>query len=152
MKNLIKVSFAALLTAAMLFACNKSKKYSNRLGGNKWKVVSLKVGGSGVNDLPELLFKDCDIYKESCEGSWINKDEGRAAFVWQFRDKGKILEIANQTDHVHGLQDVKAAEQCIEFSGVYEVVKSKRRSLSIKSSVTHGHTGEEVNMELERKD
>lgn len=122
------------------------------MGGNKWKVVSLSISGSSVSGIPELLFKDCDIYKESCEGSWISPSGGRAQFVWQFRDKGQSLEIANQTDHVHGFEDVKAAEQCIEFSGVYEVIKSRRKFLNLKSTSTHGYKGQEVILELERKD
>lgn len=152
MTHYIKNIAVVLFTVSLLASCNKSKKYSKRMDGDKWKVVSLTVAGSEVTGKPELLFKDCDIYKESCEGSWIMPNDGRAAFAWQFRDKGKTLEIINQTDHVHGFADVAAADQCIEFSGVYEVIKSKRKSLTIKSNVTHGHNGQEVKMELERKD
>jgi hypothetical protein len=152
MKKILKGCVVMLLMIAAFSSCNKSKKYSNRVGGNKWKVVAITINGSTAGNLPELLFKDCDIYQESCAGTWITNDGGRATFFWQFRDKGKDLEIANQTDHVHGFQDVKAAEQCIEFSGIYEVESSTRKSFRIKSAVTHGHAGQLVEMTLERKD
>lgn len=141
-----------IVLAGSITFCNKSKMYSNRVEGNKWKITTITVNGNSQGNLPELLFKDCDIYNESCEGSWITGDDGRAQFAWQFRDRGKTVEIINQTDHVHGFQDVKAAEQCIEYSGVYEVIKCRRKSLSIKGKNAHGHAGEEVSIEMERKD
>jgi hypothetical protein len=152
MKNYILKTSTVILLIIVMLACNKSKKFSNRMGGYKWKIVTLTVNGTSETNLPELLFKDCDIYKETCKGTWISEEGGRAQFVWQFRDKGKVLEIANQTDHAHGIIDVKAADQCIAFTGVYEVIKSKRKSLVLKSTSITGHQGKEVNIELERKD
>lgn len=133
-------------------ACNKTKSNSNKLGGYKWEVKSLTINGTEISNKPTLLFKDCDIYKESCEGSWIGTDQGRAAFAWQFSDNGKKLEIANQTDHVHGIADVKAAEQCIEFTGMYDVQESKRKVLVIKSDMANGHKNKTVEIKLERID
>lgn len=152
MKNIIFKTASIIVLISLMISCNKSKKYSNRMEGNKWKITTISINGVAESNLPELLFKECDIYKETCEGTWISTEGGRAQFAWQFRDKGKTLEIANQTDHVHGNLDVKAAEQCISYTGVYNVVKSKRKYLSLKSSVINGHQGKEVILELERND
>jgi len=152
MKNIIQKSSFALLLIVALMACNKSNRNSRRVEGYKWKVTSINVNGNAETNLPTLLFKDCDIYNEVCKGTWISDEDGRAEFVWQFRDKGKTIEIANQTDHVHDVLDVKAAEQCIAFTGVYEVVNSKRKSLSIKSTKANAYQGKEVKIEMERLD
>jgi hypothetical protein len=149
-KNFRTISFFILL--GFTLACNKSKRYTNRLDGNKWKVVSITVNGLAQGNLPVLLFKDCDIYKESCKGTWISDGGGRAQFVWQFRENGKVLEISNQSDHAHTLADVKAGEQCIEYTGVYDVLKSKRKFIALKSTTVYGHPNNVVEINLDRAD
>lgn len=151
LQQLIKTTLLTGLFFGLAAGCSKSKHYAKRLDGDKWKVSAWSVDGGSLDNPPELLFKDCDVYEESCEGSWISLD-GRAQFVWQFREKGQVLEIANQTDHAHSLADVKAAEQCIAFTGVYSVKKSKRRWIQLQSSSTYGYPGKKVNIELERLD
>lgn len=150
MKTLVKKSVIIILSLVTIASCNKTKKYSNRMGGYKWELTSLTINGTEVTTKPVLLFKDCDIYKETCEGSWILNEDGRASFVWQFNNKGQKLEIANQTDHVHGIADVKAAEQCIEYSGIYDVVESKRQSITIKTNMANGHKNKDVVIKMQR--
>jgi len=152
MINKFQKIVAVILLTSTILACNKTKRYSNRIEGNKWKVTSIEVNGIAESSLPDLLFKDCDIYKETCNGTWISSEGGRAQFVWQFRENGKVLEIGNQTDHVHGILDVQAAEKCIAYSGVYEVVKSRRKTFSLKSTKLNGHLGKEVKIEMEKID
>lgn len=152
MINKFLKTLVVILLTCTISACNKTKRYSNRIEGNKWKITSIQVNGIADTSHPELLFKDCDIYKETCNGTWISPEGGRAQFVWQFRENGKVLEIANQTDHAHDILDVKAAEKCIEYSGVYEVMKSQRKTFSLKSTKINGHFGKEVKIEMEKKD
>jgi hypothetical protein len=109
-------TLALIILICTLVACNKTRRYSNRIEGNKWKVTSIQVNGVAESSLPELLFKDCEIYKETCNGTWLSNEGGRAQFVWQFRENGKVLEIGNLTDHVHSILDVKAAEKCIDHN------------------------------------
>jgi len=139
-----------LIFAVLITACNKSKKSSTRLDGSKWQVKDITIEGGSELKLPEVLFKECDIYEESCEGSWITPEGGRSSFIWQVRSKGKHFEISNQTDHVHGYLDVKAAEQCIKYTGVYNVVKSKRNKFIIESTVTSGYNGKKVQITFEK--
>jgi len=149
MKNINKI-IGILIIAILITACNKSKKYSKRLDGNKWQVKEITIEGGSESNLPEVLFKECDIYEQSCEGSWITPEGGRSAFIWQVRSKGKDFEISNQTDHVHGYLDVKAAEQCIKYTGVYTIVKSKRNQFIIESTVTGGYSGKKVQITFEK--
>jgi hypothetical protein len=148
MKNIL---FITGLLLAMV-SCNKTKTVSNRLDGQKWRVTELSVDGVNQSELPLFKFSECEIYKESCKGLWYLGEEGHSGFAWQIRDKGKILEFNNQADHAHGLEDVKAAEQCIAFSGVYKIIKSKRKSMECETSNAFGYAGKKVVLKMERKD
>jgi hypothetical protein len=134
----------------LLVACSKSKKYSRRIDGHSWNVVEMTVNGVPDPARPVLKFKDCEIYKESCTGTWNGASGGHSHIAWQFRNQGREFELSNQSDHAHDLQDVKAVEQSIRYSGVYEVVSSKRKSLSVRSTQTQGFPSETVVIRLER--
>jgi len=150
MKKIVYVAIFAL--AIFNYGCNKTKSVSNRLDEQKWNVTELSVDGVNQPQLPVIKFSDCEIYKESCKGLWYLGEEGHGGIVWQVRDKGKTLEISNQADHSHSIQDVKAAEQCIAFSGVYKIIKSKRKSMECETSNAFGFAGKKVVLKMERKD
>jgi hypothetical protein len=146
-----KILFFTWLLIAMV-SCNKTKTVSNRLDGQKWKVTELSVDGVNELELPRFKFSDCEIYKESCKGLWYLGEDGHSGFAWQIRDKGKTLEFSNQADHAHGLEDVKAAEQCIAFSGIYKVLVSKRKRMEFETSAAFGFPGKKVVLKMERED
>lgn len=148
MKRIICVSLL-LIVLFVSSNCNKTKFRSNRIDENKWEVTELSVDGQNITPLPTLKFNDCKIYKENCNGWWY-LGEGHAEIAWQFREKGKLFELSNQADHVHGIEDVRAAEQCIQFSGVYDVVKSKRNSFEIKTNNAFGYKGKTVSIKMKK--
>ncbi len=150
MKNKIYKLSVIIFFVGILLSCSKTKRYSKRLDANKWQVKEITIDGVAESNLPEILFKECDVYNESCEGSWITPEGGRSSFIWQFRNNGKEFEISNQTDHVHNFQDVKAAEQCINYSGVYKVIDSKRKLLYIETTNSFGHKGKVVKITFEK--
>ncbi len=133
-----------------LFACNKTKRNANRLDGERWKVTELSVDGVNVSVLPELRFSECDIYKEDCKGTWYYGSSGHAKFIWQVRDNGKTLIISNQADHAHTLEDIQAAQQCIDFGGTYKVLECKKKSFVAESAATHAHAGKKVVLKMKR--
>jgi hypothetical protein len=110
------------------------------------------VDGVNQPQLPVIKFSECEIYKESCKGLWYLGETGHGGIIWQIRDKGKTLEISNQADHTHSIEDVKAAEQCIAFSGVYKIIKSKRKSMECETSTAYGYSGKKVVLKMERQD
>ncbi len=140
-----------ILTSALLVFCNKTKSVSNKLDGQRWIVTELSVEGVNQEKLPLIKFSDCEIYKETCKGLWYLGETGHAGLVWQIRDKGKTLEISNQADHAHTIEDVKAGEQCIAFSGVYKIRKSKRNYFEAESMNAYGFSGKKVILKMERK-
>lgn len=147
MKTTIIIAITALI---FTISCNKSKRNSKKLDDNKWKAVELSVDGVNVSELPTFKFNDCDIYKEACKGWWYLGEDGHSETAWQFRNKGKEFEISNQADHAHGLEDVKAADQCIAFSGVYNVIKSTRNKMEFESTKTFKYPNQKVVLKIER--
>lgn len=144
--------FFYVILVALFIGCNKTKVVSNRLDDQKWKVTELSVDGINQSELPTIKFTDCEIYKESCTGLWYLGEEGHAGIAWQIRDKAKVLEINNQADHAHTIEDVKASEQCIAFSGVYKIISSKRNNMEFETTSAYAYPGKKVVLKMERKD
>lgn len=132
----------------VLSSCNKDKNISGRLSGEIWDVKSISVAGVTNNDLPELTFDDCKIYKESCTANW-SLDNVEADFIWQFRDNGNTFEISNQSKVTEDLES--SIIQCMNLSGIYDVTESSKTTLSITSSATIGYEGESVVIEMEKQ-
>ena len=145
-----KIVQAILFISLLLMFCDKNKQFSRRLDNDKWEVTTLSVDGKNQDTLPIIKFTFCQIYEETCTGSWSSLD-GKARIAWQFRDGGKTFELSNQTNHGHNLADLNSANQCIRFTGVYEVVNYKRKSLEVKSLKTFGYPGKTVIMKMEKQ-
>jgi len=147
-----------LAIAVGFAACNKSKINSKRfMKAGEWKVTELSVDGTNEDELPHWHVEDCDIYKESCEAHWENEEGGEAHFVWQYRDKGKTYEISYQKEedsgghsHSHDHATEEAEAQAYNFSGVYEVVSAKKKSMEFKSTSTLGFSGQTVVIKIEK--
>ncbi len=156
MKNFIKVAMIAIITIGMA-SCNKTKKVSKRfIKPGEWKVTTLTVDGTAEAELPTWEIKDCDIYGSSCEGEWKNDEGGHSEFIWQFRDKGDTFEISRQAEedghgHTHDHAAEEAAAQCYNFSGVYEVVSSKKDEMEFKTTSALGYSGKEVIIKITKQ-
>jgi hypothetical protein len=145
-----KIVPVIIALSVLLMFCDKNKRSSRRLDNDKWKVTTLTVDGKNQDTLPIIKFTFCQIYEETCTGSWSSSD-GKATIAWQFRDEGKTFELSNQSDHGHSLADLNAVDQCIRFTGVYEVVNYKRKYLEVKSSKTYGYMDKTVIMIMEKQ-
>lgn len=143
----MKFTNILLITCVLLMSCNKDKKLSKRLSGENWSATSLKISEIEETDLPEFSFDECDIYDENCTATWTLNGE-TANFIWQFRDKGTVFEISNQSKIDTSITD--AIIQCMNLSGVYDVTESEKESLTITSSTTIGYTGDVVEMKLKK--
>lgn len=141
---------AIILSLALvaLVACDKNKKLSKRLSGETWKMSTFTVGEAAKQDLAEINFDDCDIYDESCTATWILDDQS-ANFIWQFREKGKVFEISNQSSLSADLEP--AILQCMNLSGIYDVTDSEKTSMTISSNATFGYGGQLVEIKLSKE-
>ena len=145
MKKIIYI----LIAAAFLTACSKTKKYSKRLAGEEWTAKSVTIDGQATDEHFVLAFDDCDIYEELCMGTWESEEghahgtEEEVRFVWQFREKGKVFQLSNQTE---GHEAVQASS----FSGIYDVMEMDKEHFKITSASTVGYLGKKVEIVMER--
>ena len=131
-----------------LISCDKNKKWSKRLAGENWAATALTINGQAEDNLPELHFDECDIYDETCTGEWMLNGSS-SAMAWQFREKASVFEISNQSELE---QDIDPAIlQCMNMSGVYEVLESEKEKIVIRSDATYGYEGKFVEMTLEKQ-
>lgn len=160
MKNNILKTATFIAAITVIYSCNKSKMYINRLDDGDWNITELSVDGTNEAELPHWKINECNAYKEACIGEWKNSKEHTAKFAWQFRDRGKYFEISNQStleEATNGLtgNDFFAAkknlEQCQNFTGVYEVVEHKKKSMEFKSTAAIGFSGKTVLIKIEKK-
>ncbi len=152
MKKQLILAIAA--TGFLFFsACNKDKKYSNELSGETWEASSLVIDGVAETILPSLEFNDCKIYQETCSGIWESEghmhgsstSDSLVTFAWQIRDKGKTLEISNQTEG-------EAAVQCWQLSGVYQLTRNSKTQFDLTSNSTQGYPGKQVVIKLTKSE
>lgn len=149
MKNIVILSIGIVL---LVFAasCNKTKMNSKTLQGSTWNFTSLTINGVADTNLAELEFAEGNIYKEVLLGKWHNAGHSHGAgaaevsFAWQFRDKGKTLEISNQSEGDDAIQ-------CSQLSGVYNVVSSSKTEYELSSSSTVGYSGKTVIIKMNKE-
>jgi hypothetical protein len=155
MNKFVKISGILLAIGFTIIACNKTSSNTKKLDGGEWQITQLSVDGMEVEELPHWVIAECDPYEETCTGQWLNDEGGEAKFAWQFNDKGKVFEIANQSElleedeHEHG--EHEAAMQCQYFSGAYQVVEQKKKAMKFESSTTLGYSGKKVVLAIEKK-
>ena len=83
-----KIIIAVFSIAVLVASCNKTKSTSKRLmKAGEWNVTELSVDGVNQEELPHWVIGDCDIYEESCIGSWQNDEGGATDFVWQVQTR-----------------------------------------------------------------
>lgn len=144
----------AVFTIALLFAsCNKTKSTSKRfIKAGEWNLTELSVDGVNQEELPHWIIGDCDIYAESCVGSWKNDEGGATDFVWQVTNNGDSFVISRQGPN-EGLEhaDEEMATQCFEFSGAYDIIENGKTSMKLMSTTTEGFSGQSAVIMLEKK-
>lgn len=149
----MKTKLITITTSIVLAisACSKTKVSTNKIGGEEWHVTELSVDGVNEDELPHLMFNDCNAYEESCTGQWKNHEGGKSNFAWQFRNKGKTFEISNQSELTGDHAQDEAVLQCQNFSGVYEVIERKKESMELKSKTTLAYSNQTVVIKLEKE-
>src|SRR5690554_873969 len=149
-----KLALLLLATVFIFAACDKNKRASKRLmkAGN-WEVVELSVDGKNTTPLPTWGVKDCDIYETLCIASW--KLEGKQSqFYWQFNEKAQLFTISRRVapEDCEDFYTEEVEQQTFKFSGDYEVIERKRKSMVFESTKTLGFDGKKVMIRLEKKE
>ena len=153
MKKYSKLIIAVFSIAVLFASCNKTKSTSKRfIKAGEWNVTELSVDGVNQEELPFWTIGDCDIYEESCIGSWQNDEGGATDFVWQVTSNGESFAISRQGPD-EGLEhaDEEMATQCFEFSGTYDIIENEKTSMKFSSTATQGFPGQAAVIVLEKK-
>ena len=148
-----KIIIAVFSIAVLVASCNKTKSTSKRLmKAGEWNVTELSVDGVNQEELPHWVIGDCDIYEESCIGSWQNDEGGATDFVWQVTNEGGSFIISRQGPD-EGLEhaDEEMATQCYEFSGTYEIAENEKTMMKFTSSTIEAFSGQSVVITIEKK-
>jgi hypothetical protein len=148
-----------IVIALLLVSCNKENRRSNKLmpyldlNGREytgvWEVTEITIDEEIVTISPSLIIDECEIYEDTCYGRWSY--EGKESFFyWQFKDNGKSFIINRVEDLSFNPDFVSQADlQCYNYSGVYDVKKSKKRKMVFESSSTYGYPNQVVRIEIQ---
>jgi len=115
----------------------------------EWKVSSILIDNASQGDLPTWMINDCDIYDEVCLAKWMASNGAETVFAWQFRDKGQTFEISRQEGSTDDSPNSLAiAQQCYDFSGIYDVEEEKKDRMRFSSETTLGYPEQKVVIEI----
>ncbi|MDB0037899.1 hypothetical protein N9F08_00900 [bacterium] len=152
MKKLLIFSAVTLL---VLTACNKEKRYSNRLmKGETWRVLDITIDGSTSAFSGEWqITTDVDIYDSVPRLQWIDNNQD-AVCEWQFQAKGKSFQLNyyQLCEEPTGatLNDLDYFAN--DISGKYDVGTHKKKKMSFVSMNTIGFPGQKVEISIDRID
>jgi hypothetical protein len=149
-----KATILLFALAFILVACDKNKRASKKLmKAGTWEVVELSVDGQNTSPLPTWDVNDCDIYETLCTASW--KLEGKQSqFYWQFNKKAELFTISRivAPEDCEDFYTEEVEQQTFKFSGDYEVVERKRKTMTFESAKTLGFEGNTVVIRIERRE
>ena len=151
----MKKTAILLFALAFIFAaCDKNKRASKRLmkAGN-WEVIELSVDSQNLSPLPFWQVNDCDIYETLCTASW-KLDDKQSQFYWQFNEKAQLFTISRivAPEDCEDFYTEEVEQQTFKFSGDYEVIERKQKSMVFESTKTLGFDGKKVMIRLEKKE
>lgn len=144
---------AVMSIALVVAACNKTKSTSKCfIKAGEWHVTELSIDGVSEEELPHWTIGDCNIYKESCIGSWENQEGGATDFVWQIKENGEKFVISRQGPD-EGLEhaDEEMATQCFGFSGTYDIVENEKTRMKFTSTTLPEFPGQAAVIVIEKK-
>ncbi|RYM35506.1 hypothetical protein ERX46_00525 [Brumimicrobium glaciale] len=148
-----KLTILLLATAFIFAACDKNNRASKKLmKAGTWEVVELSVDGQNITPLPTWQVNDCDIYETLCTATWTLEGK-QSQFYWQFNEKAELFTISRivAPEDCEDFYTEEVEQQTFKFSGDYEVVERKRKSMTFESSKTLGFEGEKVVIRVEKK-
>lgn len=148
------VLFIILSILLVLASCNKDKCQSKKLmRGETWRISQLMIDGQSEDVVKKMVFSKCDIYDEYCTALWISNDNDTTSFYWQMNERGSEFKLIRYNDADSCCSQSTAADYyCFQLSGIYQVIKAKKKEMIFESTTTIGYSGSTVRMVLERQE
>jgi len=149
MKTTLSIILAALLLTAT--ACNKDKRASKRfMKPGTWQVKEVSVAGNNLDTLPTWAVNACDIYEDLCTANWTRNGVS-SQFYWQFNEKAQTFKISRVVPpaECENFYTELVEQQTFKYSGVYDVIESKKDRKILESNATNGYPGQKVRIIIE---
>ena len=150
----LKQALTLAIIITSLTACNKEKRYSNKLiKGEKWSVKSINLDGNQINAGGVwLVTQGVNIYHQVPQVSWQN-DTSNTIFNWQFQNEGEIFQL----NYSHGTTECDSSTLtyldylCYDITGTYKVEQHKKKEMRFTSTQTLGYNGKDVVISIEKQ-
>ena len=151
--NIRNYIFFGLITFFFV-ACNKEKRYSNKLiKGETWEVKDISVNGAGLGYFGDWkVTSDGSIYDTVPRVNWNYNGQG-TVFEWQFQENGKNFQLnyVQLCEECDG-DDLSALDSiCYNITGNYEAVRHGKNRMEFHSENTWGYSSKKVRVSVERK-
>lgn len=143
-----------LSTLLVLIACNKEKRFSNRLmKGETWVVDDIQVDGNSINVYGNWnITSDVDIYDSVPRVLWNHAGED-ATFEWQFQQKGQKFRLSyyQLCEECEGASLDPLDYIAYGLTGTYDVKRHGRKKMKFSSKNTLDYSGKEVIISIRKK-
>lgn len=140
-----------IMTFLLLQSCDKNEQaYNKLLRSGTWQVSELSAGTNNFTKLPAWQISSCADHDNYCSGLWQHDNGSEVEFIWRFTNLGGDFELypdSSETDTT-----TMAYAQCLNFSGMYDVIKSPRKKFTFESDQTFGYPNQVVKIVIERYD
>lgn len=149
MKTSLYILFAVLFVTTI--ACDKDKRASKRfMKPGTWQVKEVSVAGNNLDTLPTWSVNNCDIYENLCTASWTRNGVS-SQIHWQFNDKAQTFKISRVVppEECENFYTELVEQQTYQYSGVYDVIESKKTRKVFESNATIGYAGQKVRIVIE---
>lgn len=134
------LSLVLIFTLLVLSSCDKTKSAQKKfIKEGRWVATEISTENISVDKLPNLDINSCDDQTNFCTGVWRHPFGSYCKFNWKFSNLGGDFEF--YTDTLSSEPESMAYSQCLNFSGVYKVKKSKRNEFHFESKATKGYPG-----------
>lgn len=139
----------AISLSITLAGCDKTETAAKKLmKEGRWVVTEISVGTTMVDKLPKWAIHTCEN-AVGCSGTWEHPVGTTAGFQWEFSNFSGTFSF--YPDQLTSETVSMAYSQCFNFSGEYNVIKSKRDSFHFESTQTAGYPGKMVTIRLENE-
>ncbi len=153
MKKIFLLKIIVLLVV-LLHACNKEKRYSNKLlKGEQWAVSSIKIDGQESAVAGKWHISGDDIYDSVPSVHWEgNGTLGSSIFQWQFQEKGKKFQLNyyQTCEECDGVLMDSLDYFTYAITGNYDVERHKKDEMIFVSTETIGFAGKKVEIKIEQ--
>lgn len=124
--------------ALILGACSKVDKTTRKfMKEGRWEFDELTAEGKPIDNLAKWDITTCEDSEGYCPGTWIHADGTTAPFFWMFDKYNGDLSFYLSPEIK--VDQNRAAIQCYNLAGTYQVVSSSSDMFEFQSMESRGY-------------